>query len=463
MELIYQPSREVLRVTGRQVYRKNREYRVTTCCVFKEIEDGLLIHHTLTGEILKLDQNERPQICDKNSRLFPQLVSDWFLVPEEFDESTFVYLTRQNLRRNTVRTGDHFNLFTIFTTTCCNARCFYCYEAGSIKKTMNENMAQEVSRYIRNHSSGKVQLKWFGGEPLCNPAAIHKICSDLSEHGIDFFSTMLTNGFLAGRFSEEMWIGLWRVRRAQITLDGVGEVYNRVKNYSKVCGNPYEQVLKNIEYLSNIGVSVNIRVTLTGNNYEELKYLIAQLRERFGGTENIRVYPAILYEGCGASEVHFTEEERNVIHRQYICLHKLIRESGLGRRYKKPVEIMAKHCMADNGKSIVILPDGNLSFCEHHYDDEICGSIHDERLDYGMLESYLLTRQEKEECKKCFYLPQCMLLEKCEIDPVCCEGYIEERKYLTDVRLDDVYRETRKGRGRGSEKSNRSSTKSNWI
>lgn len=126
METICVPGGDVMRTMGRQIYHCNKRYRMSTFCIIRGLEDGMLMYHTLTGEMIKLDIREKERAADPGGRVLPRLVSSWFFVPEEFDEGTWVYLTRQSLRQDRLQAGGRFNLFTIFTTTCCNARCFYC-------------------------------------------------------------------------------------------------------------------------------------------------------------------------------------------------------------------------------------------------------------------------------------------------------------------------------------------------
>ena len=50
--------------------------------------------------------------------------------------------------------------YTIFTTTDCNARCFYCFELGRSRIPMSEETAHKTARYIRDHCGGeKVKIK----------------------------------------------------------------------------------------------------------------------------------------------------------------------------------------------------------------------------------------------------------------------------------------------------------------
>ena len=87
--------------------------------------------------------------------------------------------------------------YTIFPTTDCNARCFYCFELGRSRIKMSIETAQKVVQYIKAHCGGKkVNISWFGGEPLFHQEAIDTICDGLRAEGVEFASTMVSNGYL---------------------------------------------------------------------------------------------------------------------------------------------------------------------------------------------------------------------------------------------------------------------------
>lgn len=441
MKIISLANSEILRNIGIQTYQKENEYKLIEYHVIKKVEAGVLIYNTLTREILLLENNEYDKyvVSHKDSRCFEYLVQHWFYIPNSMSANTLAYLLHQRfLMRRPSLLGKTYNMFTIFTTTTCNARCFYCYESGSTQKSMNYNTAIDVAEYIKNNSAKTIQLKWFGGEPLCNTNAIDTISTVLKENNIDFSAVITTNGILAGKIDKEKWIDLWHIKRVQITLDGTQDTYNTIKSYQCKLQNPFMTVLDNIDYLLDMGIYVHIRTTLTKNNYNDIIELISLLKKRFGKKKNLLVYSALLYEGCGTPPTTFTDDERNILYGQLIQLQKQIRKLGLCHSYSKP-KLNISHCMADNGQSLVILPDGNLTICEHHCDDEICGSIYENTLNNEIIQSYRVRRNETDKCADCFFYPQCITLKKCPTDPICCDGYIRYKKDIIETMMVDTY------------------------
>lgn len=117
----------------------------------------------------------------------------------------------------------------------------------------------------------KVGIQWFGGEPLFNKAVIDIICNDLTAKGVEYHSTMISNGYLFDDATVKQAVELWKLKRIQITLDGPSS---------------YQVVLANIERLLDAGVSVGIRLNMDNHNAENLMLLADELHERFAGRKH---------------------------------------------------------------------------------------------------------------------------------------------------------------------------------
>ena len=67
---------------------------------------------------------------------------------------------------------------------------------------MTPETAHDLVNYIEAHcKEKKVTLSWFGGEPLLGAKIISQISKELTEKGIEYHSSMISNGI---RFDEEM-------------------------------------------------------------------------------------------------------------------------------------------------------------------------------------------------------------------------------------------------------------------
>ena len=119
-----------------------------------------------------------------------------FYVDENFDEINAL-IENSKYRLNNFSKKK----FRVLTTTCCNARCPYCYEAGVKAVTMSAETAEAIADFILMQSQRvkTVEIEWFGGEPLLNTQAIDIICSCIMERKpseLKFESSMVSNGYL---------------------------------------------------------------------------------------------------------------------------------------------------------------------------------------------------------------------------------------------------------------------------
>src|SRR5438034_6298987 len=119
----------------------------------------------------------------------------------------------------------------IFPTEQCNFRCTYCYEDFEIGR-MSPTVVEGVKRLVTRRADGleRLQISWFGGEPLAAKA----IVVDLSDFftqlakdhtGMYYDAIMTTNGYalsleLATQLRE---LGL---RGYQVSLDGYGHQHD---------------------------------------------------------------------------------------------------------------------------------------------------------------------------------------------------------------------------------------------
>ena len=169
MQIISPASEAVLKIL-KQFKSGGAIYRPLDYCVEQPVEGGMLLFNLLTRELVLLTAEEyahRDGLAELKER--------WFLVPEDANEKEYADLVKWVLSNRQKKTKN-ITGYTIFPTTDCNARCFYCFELGRSRIPMNNETAQKTARYIKAHCGGEtVSIRWFGGEPLFNQAAIHTI------------------------------------------------------------------------------------------------------------------------------------------------------------------------------------------------------------------------------------------------------------------------------------------------
>ena len=403
MQIIIPTSSQFEQIVGQQKRADGQRYRLMTYVVQQPVADGLLLYNTLTCSLLLLTPDEAADITTQQ-----ELIDRWFLVPQNHDDQKLCRQIRQmiTLLKSTAKTVVG---YVILPTSGCNARCFYCFEKGTKPVTMTAEMASKVARYIvAHHGDEKVSLKWFGGEPLVNAKVIDQICIELSEQGVPFRSEMVSNGYLFDADMVQRAKDLWQLQKVQITLDGMEQTYNRVKGYVYKGVNAFERVLENIGLLTAAAIPVVIRLNVDKYNMEEMALLVELLHQRFGTNEYLSVYSHELY---GERSLEDSAE----IFAQRMQLEQHIVACGYNRKQRLQKDIKQNNCMADDdGRSVLIAPDGHFGRCENYIDRYFYGHIDSEDRDEAILRKFKELRDDIEACATCPYYPQCSRLKMCE-------------------------------------------------
>ena len=403
------------------------------------VEKGLLLYNVMTRAVVLLSPEEARKMTDDPVSV-PELVSKWFAVPLNHDDRKLAREIRA-VGRMLEKRPKGISGYTILTTTDCNARCFYCYENGRSRISMTEETAQKVADFIiRNHADEKVTFRWFGGEPLCNKGVISLICNRLRHTGIEYLSSMVSNGYLFDDETISEAINLWNLDTVQITLDGTEEVYNRTKAFICPETSPYLRVLGNIHRLLDAGVKVDIRLNIDRHNTDDLLDLADILTNEFGGRKHFGVYSHTLFEAVSKMKpLPHTDSCRQELFNTRMRLQEKLMEGKIALEGRLPVKLKLSHCMADNDTQVLILPDGHIGKCEHYTEDHWFGSVDSPVKDESMLAEFKRLREEIEACANCPFYPDCYRLVLCEETLHCYPEEREEKKMMTRRNLLNFY------------------------
>ena len=142
MQTIYQTVKPFDQLLKKQKVKKGEIYRPMYYVVEQPVDEGLLLYHTMTKAMLLLTPEEG-EIYKTHPTNLPQLIEQWFLVPQSHDDRL---LSRQirDVARMLEKKSDAITNYTIMTTTDCNARCFYCYEMGRPRVPMSKETAEKT-------------------------------------------------------------------------------------------------------------------------------------------------------------------------------------------------------------------------------------------------------------------------------------------------------------------------------
>ena len=408
-----------------------------------ETDGNILIYNTLTGSMYLLSETEYSDFLkgELQSSEMSALQQDGFLVPNNFDEFSLVRKARllNDLLHGKSSVKD---IFTIYPTTDCNARCFYCFEEGIKTESMTKDTANAVANYIIDKSKGnKVTLRWFGGEPTLCADIISLISNRLASENIPFSSHIVSNALLLDALMARKAVDVWHVKSVQITIDGSRDIYNKTKAYINPCtNNPYETVLQNIETLLKLNIDVHIRINIGPHNQDDLLRMLGEIVPRFQNYTNFYVFTRILNEGD-------TDllKGRNA---EYMATRKeltaFLEEHGISAPASRNHNLVFRthNCYADNPRHVAISPTGRLYKCADNITTTPSfGSVFSEDIDKAAIHS-LKERIDWPECTSCTYYPYCVNLSKCVArGKACREDIRKNRSESCKKKMIQLYRQ----------------------
>lgn len=409
---------------------------------FQEYNHTVLFN-TLTRCFACIEKNDK-EVLNQNTifvdaancnSALKELIELRFLVPEGFNEIALyeeIYETKYIMMQK-----EGIRLYKIFTTTACNARCFYCFEQGIEVATMNDKTTDALFEYImKTKKDGTVKLYWFGGEPLCNHRTIYRICEMLRDAGVDYASDIVSNGSLFTQQMIQDAVKLWNLKTCQITLDGMKEEYERRKNYKGVFPNAFETVIDNIRCLLDAGVRVQIRMNLDIKNIDSILQLKDFLKEQFGHYPNVTIYPAVIYEDWFGYSDEQSKEQRALLLDAWEHAKEIVDAEELRSKSKLDTNLPMWYCMANSPTCVVVDPRGRLFTCQN-YDEKMCyGDIWNGITNREVFDSWKHNGHPQEKCKKCALLPECTAFNKC---PTAQYNCFSQRKDRLERKLKNAY------------------------
>ena len=374
------------------------------------------------GELKSLFTAQKSFVYNADDARIDELIKARFIVNNDTDEAALLSSGLKIIHLLGKKDSKKHGAFVILPTTACNARCFYCYEAGIEYKTMDDATADETVKYIlATKMPGKIGIRWFGGEPLVASSVIDRIVDGLNANGVEFSSSIITNASLMTRETAKKAVEDWQVKSAQITLDGRRQEYLKRKAYVDASRDHYAAALDAALTLNELGVSVSIRLNADEGNIDDLMLLADELKTVFEGCKRIKVYVVDMYLPCGKKYSH---EDNVLFYSRLEALQNKLNDLELCRSDDLP-RLRTHRCMADmpNGAS-VIAPDGSLYSCEHMIEASRIGSLYDYESESDLRRSFVednTRAQNRPDCLTCVYLPECTLSDHCPISVRDCK------------------------------------------
>lgn len=432
MQIICQGNQTLCNLLGFQSIDKTAEYKCSMYTFCYEEKKYCLLFNTLTRKIVSLsneEYNEYKKYIEKKrndiSSLIEKLISNWFIINKQIDEISLYSEIYEIFKPERQKNFSGFETYVIFTTTACNARCFYCFERNVKPIHMSIETAKVVSKYIRESHRKKhtVCLHWFGGEPLCNIKVIDEICATLKEYEIEYTSRFTSNASIFTKDIIDRAISNWHMDKIQITLDGTENVHNLRKNYIDTEKYNFIQTINNIDYLIKKKIYVTIRLNCDENNIEDMEQLISYLTEHFEGQTRIFIDPHPLFN-CDNNELIL--DSTKSFYQKMLLLEE--KATKYNQQYNEEVKKDKSHAIerfrmgSCQSLSMRIGADGSLYPCQHIDQIKPYGNVWD-----GITNQELFKEWRKEKhhplCITCQFRPLCGSLEHCNAIRSNCKEY----------------------------------------
>ena len=265
--------------------------------ISQPLKNNVLLYNTFTTSLVELTRDLYDNIFVKKDFSLTEvseLYSMGFLVDDSCDEVQ----NMENIRCEVIRNSSKKIANIIIAPTLeCNAHCFYCFESGHRKGKMTIDTADALIDFlVENWNGDKLGITWFGGEPLLASDIIDYISKKLKERNVIFGCKITTNGSLFTKEIAQKAIDLWHVEKVQITIDAVGEEYNRIKNYNKDYKDAFSLVTANVETALSLGVKIKIRINFDPDKQDKALETMNYLLKRFYSSDHLKIYFAPIDE-----------------------------------------------------------------------------------------------------------------------------------------------------------------------
>lgn len=401
---------------------KKEQYKASRFNIRTDDKNGnLLIINSYNGKFTRFGSDiklsvinclNKPNNLDNDKALIKELIKRGYLINEKINE----YNRAELLHTNTIASADTLMLI-LLPNENCNFRCTYCYESFK-KNFMKESVQNGIINYLeRNLSKFKnLHIEWFGGEPLTAPKIIESLSKKMIElckkYKVHYTAGMTTNGY---NLDLEMFerMSTCRVRRYQITLDGIEETHDeqRVKANGK---GTFRKIFNNLTNIrDNIKTSsfhIMLRCNISNSVLERINEYTALIKREFSNDPRFPLFWNTVGDWGGDSV-------KNVSLCHDLNLHSLMEkeaEGGLNFSYyynfMKPGGSV---CYASKMNNFVIGSDGVLYKCTIAFENELnqVGFL-DEKgkmiIDQDKLALWVTGHENQDQgCQSCYFRPSC--------------------------------------------------------
>lgn len=362
-----------------------------------------------------LTKGNRLAFLERDSVL-NHLFKKGLLVPEEYNEMNKV---EEMFYEGVLCSNPR---IIIMPTEQCNFRCRYCYESYK-KGEMTVEQQTVLLKFVQRKiiSSKRIQISWFGGEPLESKNVVFSLMSQIvamcQKNNVQVISDMTTNGY---NLDKETFGKLYSLNifTYQITLDGLQEQHDKQRVLKNGEGT-FNRILDNLLYIKNNYTkfkfaSILIRVNISRSILERLPEFIQFYKKHFGNDRRFalgltpicdmggEVVKGIRNQFVDISEIYSSINQLGIYNDTSIQLSNIIRALS-------PSESL---CYASKKNTYVIGSDLSIYKCTVHFEleeNKIGKLLPNGEPDINEYyhEQWYSKMNLRDCCKSCFMLPCC--------------------------------------------------------
>lgn len=371
-----------------------------------EVEaDQSVLYNTFTRDYFLLDESQKKMFQElfdnfhkasyssEEADFIMKLTQKKFIVHDDLDE-----IEKIKNKEDARKTQQQTHVIVFKTTLDCNFKCTYCKQYHD-PISMSDEIEANIVEYVNNESKKykNIQLVWFGGEPLLEISRMKSMSQKLidvcSANDCDYSAAITTNGYL---LTDEVLshFEAMRIKRAQITLDGVEKYHNMTRPYKNGEGT-FNVIYKNILKLLALDIALTLRVNVNKENYSEINSLLEFIPVVF--RNKIRLSMANWFQTTPKLSLYSVYDE---------ALEQGYHYSGISNNFGV--------CERTFDNSISILPNGEIVICSEEYKlDKSYGRVENGKIIYNDSNTFIRAENrpsitENERCRKCIELPMCM-------------------------------------------------------
>lgn len=357
---------------------------------FAELSED--IYHLLTGYQAGDTFSTLDEALMENLKRMKAVVDD---DAEELLKVKYYALTR--------RFDNHFVNLTINPTLGCNFACPYCFEGEHKNVFMTDEVEDGIVEFVKRKIDAKrLDVTWFGGEPLLAFRRIESLTHKLQSLGLAYSAGIITNGYLLNE-SVISQLNSLDIKRMQVTIDGLQEEHDK-RRFLKGGHPTFERIVENLDLLNKLApeVHVNIRVNIDSNNMDKFIHVFDYFYQK--RYTNIAVTPAFVEDRAGDNSCAFGSKEK------FVFLADLFRKHGMDFNSFYP-SYRFSECSIRNPNVVVIGPEGEIYKCWNDVgkQERIVGDIFGKVLNKRLLLQYLAGADpfDDAQCRECVLLPVC--------------------------------------------------------